>query len=476
MTPGEMAQAFYETIKADLPWTPPRAPSRVTLDVATRRNATRWSPLDPAAIAPGPRDGGLFVVQLDSPEIPADQRPKKGPLRRVLAQVTDLAAHAEAGPGERRRLGDVGLEGDAGRGGRGRTARVRRDAFLPRHDRSRRPRAPARRRGPRRWERLEPRAEPPRRRQQGRRYRRHRHRLRGRLHPLGDGDDGWLGRKHPRGARHRHAGARHLSTRRHRPLRRPRARDEARPAGAARGRDRGHDRGHRRPGDGDREAGRERHPVRHLLRRRRPPEEGVAGLLLAARDVEGRHDAARVLRLVPGRGVPGAAVPGQRQGRCGRRAAGRPARRRGRRALRLRRRDGRRARHLERAPLAARLPASRQPGLRVRPERLVVGRRDAAPLHRADRGGRGRGRRAGELRLRRRPRRGAGRAPLVVHARGRGHRRQPPARRQPRARQRAPGRGLRRGARRERGVRRGGEAGRGRTDRSGSRRRRAAPG
>jgi len=98
VTPAEMARAFYETAGAQLPWAPARAPATEVLDVSSRRNATRWSPLVPSAIAAGPGDGGLFVIHLDSPEIPADERPEKGPLRRVLAQVTDLAVHAKLGP------------------------------------------------------------------------------------------------------------------------------------------------------------------------------------------------------------------------------------------------------------------------------------------------------------------------------------------------------------------------------------------
>ncbi len=99
VTPGEMARAFYDTARGGLtPWIPERAPVQSVLDVAGRRNATRWSPLAPGALVPGPRDAGLFVVQLDSPEIPPAERPERGAYRRVLVQVTDLAVHAKVGP------------------------------------------------------------------------------------------------------------------------------------------------------------------------------------------------------------------------------------------------------------------------------------------------------------------------------------------------------------------------------------------
>lgn len=99
VTPGEMAQAFFtRDERRARSWTPARAPMVETLAVDSRRNATRWSPLVPASIAPGPTEGGLFVIHLDSPEIPADERPEVGPPRRVLAQVTDLAVHAKLGP------------------------------------------------------------------------------------------------------------------------------------------------------------------------------------------------------------------------------------------------------------------------------------------------------------------------------------------------------------------------------------------
>lgn len=71
---------------------PPYPATRLTEDVTTGRNQTRWVPLDLRKINKEPRKTGFYMAMLSSPELKPEQR--VGP---VIAQITDLAIHAKIG-------------------------------------------------------------------------------------------------------------------------------------------------------------------------------------------------------------------------------------------------------------------------------------------------------------------------------------------------------------------------------------------
>ncbi len=94
LTPQELTRAGIPHDN-DSSWYPARAAQRVTLDVKSARNATRFSALQ--LRREGERSG-IYLVRLQSPQLPTPQGMNSRPTWRVLAQVTDLAVHAKLGP------------------------------------------------------------------------------------------------------------------------------------------------------------------------------------------------------------------------------------------------------------------------------------------------------------------------------------------------------------------------------------------
>lgn len=87
LKPSDLARVLK-----DSKYRPPYPASRLTEDVTTGRNQTRWVPLDLRKINKEVRKTGFYMATLSSPELKPEQR--IGP---VLAQITDLAVHAKIG-------------------------------------------------------------------------------------------------------------------------------------------------------------------------------------------------------------------------------------------------------------------------------------------------------------------------------------------------------------------------------------------
>ncbi len=94
LTPRELALAGLPNAN-DRPWFPPRPARRITLDVESAHNATRFSPLN---LRQAGELSGAYLVRLQSPQLPIPEGMQSSPTSRVLAQVTDIAVHAKLGP------------------------------------------------------------------------------------------------------------------------------------------------------------------------------------------------------------------------------------------------------------------------------------------------------------------------------------------------------------------------------------------